>query len=89
MSNLEDQVICLKSIESFDSESNDEDQLTKLKNKKITPEIMKQISSMVSDSDSAEEKLFVNIENKIEKVEIRAIYLIRKINLLEQDFKQN
>ena len=66
MSNLEDQVICLKSIESFDSESNDEDQLTKLKNKKITPEIMKQISSMVSDSDSAEEKLFVNIENKIE-----------------------
>jgi hypothetical protein len=44
---------------------------------------------MVSDSDSAEEKLFVNIENKIEKVEIRAIYLIRKINLLEQDFKQN
>ena len=89
MSNLEDQVICLKSIESFDSESNDEDQLTKLKNKKITPEIMKQISSMLSDSDSAEEKLFVNIENKIEKVEIRAIYLIRKINLLEQDFKQN
>jgi len=89
LSNLEDQVICLKSIESFDSESNDEDQLTKLKNKKITPEIMKQISSMVSDSDSAEEKLFVNIENKIEKVEIRAIYLIRKINLLEQDFKQN
>ena len=79
MSNLEDQVICLKSIESFDSESNDEDQLTKLKNKKITPEIMKQISSMLSDSDSAEEKLFVNIENKIEKVEIRAIYLIRKI----------
>ena len=66
MSNLEDQVICLKSIESFDSESNDEDQLTKLKNKKITPEIMKQISSMLSDSDSAEEKLFVNIENKIE-----------------------
>ena len=58
MSNLEDQVICLKSIESFDSESNDEDQLTKLKNKKITPEIMKQISSMLSDSDSAEEKLF-------------------------------
>ena len=50
---------------------------------------MKQISSMVSDSDSAEEKLFVNIENKIEQVEIRAIYLITKINLLEQDFKQN